>query len=1623
MTAPPPVLVESTAAHTRTGRAPLRSRSANVSGKPTGMNGPASEDSYGVPAKSAHAGGARLKKNRKTAAASAAAVVQPPSSTSYVTTTRGGSAAEDDNVLPLNLEKAIRLARGVQLVESTLATFVADAEEELESPSALSAPGRAQNEASDEDDDGNSNGDDENVDLRASVGSLALSDVIAQATEVATFIHEHGCDGQDGEAEQEAEEPEAASPGVPTSALGQTLLETWHVLRAWGLKNASDTQQPRIENPLYDALVLPPSTGVSPAASPGSQPVSLSQLARAISSEVAHVVSVADDIATSAAKAKASNASSMAIEVSNGTPSEAMRLRVENEALVSRCEGLAREYQMCKEEAMNLKRKVNDSDRLEVEVANLRAANYDLACKHRAGLQHLETVLESEASLKRTLRDQGAKLSMLEQKGIQMEQLLEENRRLHEAQVEDVKQRHADFDGMAVEEVRAEAAKKEAELSAAAKDALAAAEAAQTAKEHAAAETEAAREDEAKAREEARKVKEQAAAETEAAREEEARAREEARKVKEQAAAETEAAREEEAKAKAEVEAARMAARKAKATAEVAREAEAEAIAEAEVAREAQAHAAAEAEAARKAKAKALAEAEAARQAEEELIAANKEIAALLEENQAEASSLQEHNERLEEDLGAARDALSAARTAAAAGGNAEEQAAAAEAALATYTELLEAKEARIDDLERSRQLGKRVLDWLVNVYQRRVDSMAKNVVFLQWLRLVRTRQCEEAELARDEAVAQRQTDASAGAEREAEAAARQEAAAAASLAAIEAREGAARAELQRTCVYLDDALQKAEALQKENTKLRDERAELLVEMEKSLTLGAEFARAAERLSARVARVCQDGLSDVQGTQTKEGQTEEGDVTKESSQSEEDADQTIDTDDEQQCSASKRLATSIEDAYRFLDAAMTRAEELKYENAKLLSERDHLLSEAKRGLAIGAEMTAAVEKMKEKEAASLAQAQQDECAAASAPKTKLALERATGECRALRARAALVESASRELSAVVDGLDAEIGAADGAEPLRERVDSLRRVVEELGDAVNSDDADADVGPGSSEGDSRADDSVLVGLKAYGEEDSVDDVNAVDASPRSRVRVLERALGSRSQCRVLFARAFERIRSLKVENGMLWSTVSGQRRCVERSTERSMLDARRYAEMAQGARQMQEVTSQLAGRIEALADERSRLSSAVGEKEDEIEQLKVRVNSLEAASREAAAEAEADSSVDKEQQRRQSHEHEEVTAKARALATQLATAKTRLHDVTEQRDALKENLASAENASAEHAVALESARAALEEAREANLTLEAERRRLEREIEERESSVGQLLAIREEQEQQENLAPPPTPGGGMMVLDGPSDQSHLVSPASECGGASLVGVSTLPLSQQVAKYRAAAVRYREKFKKLANVHNAREAEHRDAAEKWVGETRKLRSLLESCVKNLGEANRRQADAAKALSLVQKREEDSERKLEHANEALKALKAKYESSKKKSSRSSRQVVGASRPSTAGATAAAAAAAADTSANNSAAAAAAAAAIAAARAAAKRTSVPADVCSAAKPSRRVKSSKASGGSTSVSSKGTLAQAYRELERRERDRELAHERRKQRHWLPPGLVHSDNTGTTSSS
>ena len=111
MTAPPPVLVESTAAHTRTGRAPLRSRSANVSGKPTGMNGPASEDSYGVPAKSAHAGGARLKKNRKTAAASAAAVVQPPSSTSYVTTTRGGSAAEDDNVLPLNLEKAIRLAR------------------------------------------------------------------------------------------------------------------------------------------------------------------------------------------------------------------------------------------------------------------------------------------------------------------------------------------------------------------------------------------------------------------------------------------------------------------------------------------------------------------------------------------------------------------------------------------------------------------------------------------------------------------------------------------------------------------------------------------------------------------------------------------------------------------------------------------------------------------------------------------------------------------------------------------------------------------------------------------------------------------------------------------------------------------------------------------------------------------------------------------------------------------------------------------------------------------------------------------------------------------------------------------------------------------------------------------------------------------------------------------------------------------------------------------------------------------------------------------------------------------------------------------------------------------------
>ncbi|XRB00414.1 hypothetical protein NFJ02_09g141140 [Pycnococcus provasolii] len=1613
MTAPPPVLVESTAAHTRTGRAPLRSRSANVSGKPTGMNGPASEDSYGVPAKSAHAGGARLKKNRKTAAASAAAVVQPPSSTSYVTTTRGGSAAEDDNVLPLNLEKAIRLARGVQLVESTLATFVADAEEELESPSALSAPGRAQNEASDEDDDGNSNGDDENVDLRASVGSLALSDVIAQATEVATFIHEHGCDGQDGEAEQEAEEPEAASPGVPTSALGQTLLETWHVLRAWGLKNASDTQQPRIENPLYDALVLPPSTGVSPAASPGSQPVSLSQLARAISSEVAHVVSVADDIATSAAKAKASNTSSMAIEVSNGTPSEAMRLRVENEALVSRCEGLAREYQMCKEEAMNLKRKVNDSDRLEVEVANLRAANYDLACKHRAGLQHLETVLESEASLKRTLRDQGAKLSMLEQKGIQMEQLLEENRRLHEAQVEDVKQRHADFDGMAVEEVRAEAAKKEAELSAAAKDALAAAEAAQTAKEHAAAETEAAREDEAKAREEARKVKEQAAAETEAAREdeakareearkvkeqataeteaareEEARAREEARKVKEQAAAETEAAREEEAKAKAEAEAARMAARKAKATAEVAREAEAEAIAEAEVAREAQAHAAAEAEAARKAKAKALAEAEAARQAEEELIAANKEIAALLEENQAEASSLQEHNERLEEDLGAARDALAAARTAAAAGGNAEEQAAAAEAALATYTELLEAKEARIDDLERSRQLGKRVLDWLVNVYQRRVDSMAKNVVFLQWLRLVRTRQCEEAELARDEAVAQRQTDASAGAEREAEAAARQEAAAAASLAAIEAREGAARAELQRTCVYLDDALQKAEALQKENTKLRDERAELLVEMEKSLTLGAEFARAAERLSARVARVCQDGLSDVQGTQTKEGQTEEGDVTKESSQSEEDADQTIDTDDEQQCSASKRLATSIEDAYRFLDAAMTRAEELKSENAKLLSERDHLLSEAKRGLAIGAEMTAAVEKMKEKEVASLAQAQQDECAAASAPKTKLALERATGECRALRARAALVESASRELSAVVDGLDAEIGAADGAEPLRERVDSLRRVVEELGDAVNSDDADADVGPGSSEGDSRADDSVLVGLKAYGEEDSVDDVNAVDASPRSRVRVLERALGSRSQCRVLFARAFERIRSLKVENGMLWSTVSGQRRCVERSTERSMLDARRYAEMAQGARQMQEVTSQLAGRIEALADERSRLSSAVGEKEDEIEQLKVRVNSLEAASREAAAEAEAE---------------------AAAWTRSSSGGRTRLHDVTEQRDALKENLAAAENASAEHAVAFESARAALEEAREANLTLEAERRRLEREIEERESSVGQLLAIREEQEQQENLAPPPTPGGGMMVLDGPSDQSHLVSPASECGGASLVGVSTLPLSQQVAKYRAAAVRYREKFKKLANVHNAREAEHRDAAEKWAGETRKLRSLLESCVKNLGEANRRQADAAKALSLVQKREEDSERKLEHANEALKALKAKLWEHHGHRRRVRRLLP--------------AAAAADTSANNSAAAAAAAAAIAAARAAAKRTSVPADVCSAAKPSRRVKSSKASGGSTSVSSKGTLAQAYRELERRERDRELAHERRKQRHWLPPGLVHSDNTGTTSSS
>ena len=76
--------------------------------------------------------------------------------------------------------------------------------------------------------------------------------------------------------------------------------------------------------------------------------------------------------------------------------------------------------------------------------------------------------------------------------------------------------------------------------------------------------------------------------------------------------------------------------------------------------------------------------------------------------------------------------------------------------------------------------------------------------------------------------------------------------------------------------------------------------------------------------------------------------------------------------------------------------------------------------------------------------------------------------------------------------------------------------------------------------------------------------------------------------------------------------MLWSTVSGQRRCVERSTERSMLDARRYAEMAQGERH-----------------ERSRFSSAVEEKEDEIGQLKVRVNSLDAASRQVAVEAEAD----------------------------------------------------------------------------------------------------------------------------------------------------------------------------------------------------------------------------------------------------------------------------------------------------------------------------------------------------------------------------------------------------------
>ena len=112
--------------------------------------------------------------------------------------------------------------------------------------------------------------------------------------------------------------------------------------------------------------------------------------------------------------------------------SEIDALKLENKELLSELERTAVTEHVTEASRVELEAKAKLVDELEQELTQARAANYELACKHRAGLSRLQEVIEGDGKLRQQLAAQAALISSLESQRHEIASAMDTQRTWHQ---------------------------------------------------------------------------------------------------------------------------------------------------------------------------------------------------------------------------------------------------------------------------------------------------------------------------------------------------------------------------------------------------------------------------------------------------------------------------------------------------------------------------------------------------------------------------------------------------------------------------------------------------------------------------------------------------------------------------------------------------------------------------------------------------------------------------------------------------------------------------------------------------------------------------------------------------------------------------------------------------------------------------------------------------------------------------------------------------------------------------------------------------------------------------------------------------------------------------------------